>query len=67
MASVMAFLQMKQDFGQPVLTFIAQLKAAARICNLAVTCPTCKVDVDFTLYRLIVGGGGHRVAGGSVG
>ena len=51
MASTMKVLNMHQDSDQPILNFIAQLKAAARQCNFKVHCkctPKCKC-MDFTV------------------
>jgi hypothetical protein len=58
MAAVMSVLKMGQDSDQPVLNFIAQLKAAARLCEFTTKC-VCGEDTDFTdnlvLYKLVAG------------
>ena len=62
-ASTMKVLKMHQDSDQPILSYIAQIKAVARQCSFKVkcTCPTtvkCKCT-DFTdhmvLYKLVEG------------
>jgi hypothetical protein len=58
MAAVMSFLKMTQDSDQAILNFIAQLKAAARLCDFKTKCE-CGNDVDFTdilvLYKIVAG------------
>ena len=61
MASTMKVLNMHQDSDQPVINFIAQLKAAARQFNFKVQCK-CTVKCQYTdftdlivLYKLVVG------------
>merc|ERR1719508_504742 len=58
MATVMQVLRMYQDSDQAVLNFIAQLKAAARLCQFTAQCECSKV-VEFTdmimLYKLVAG------------
>jgi hypothetical protein len=58
MAAVMSVLRMTQDSDQLILNFIAQLKAAARLCDFKTKCE-CGKDVDFTdilvLYKLLAG------------
>ena len=62
-ASTMKVLKMHQDSDQPILSYIAQIKAAARQCSFKVKC-TCTTTVkckctDFTdhmvLYKLAEG------------
>lgn len=59
MAQVMTVLKMTQESDQPVLSFIAQLKAAARLCEFKSKCAECQAEVDFTdslvLYKLVAG------------
>ena len=49
---------MYQASDQAILNFIAQLKAAARLCNFRAKCE-CKKEVDSTdtlvLYKLVAG------------
>ena len=60
MATVMQVLRMYQyqDSDQAVLNFIAQLKAAARLCQFTAQCE-CSKAVEFTdmivLYKLVAG------------
>ena len=63
LASTMKVLKMHQDSDQPVLNYIAQLKAAARHCNFKVKCKCTTIVkykcIDFTdhmvLYMLVAG------------
>ena len=58
MANVMSVLRMTQDSDQAVLNVIAQLKAAARLCDFKTKCE-CGKEVDFAdilvLYKLVAG------------
>ena len=56
MASIMAVLRMSQVSNQAILSYIAQIRAAARQCNFKLKC-TCGKENDFTesiiLYKLM--------------
>ena len=56
--SVMDMMSLKQDSGQKFLSFLAQLKARARVCSFSKTCE-CGKKVDYTdemvLCRLVSG------------
>ena len=58
LASVMELLAAKQDTGQKILAFLAQLKSKGRHCQLSKRCE-CGKEVDYTeevvLFRLVAG------------
>ena len=53
MASTMKVLNMHQDSDQPVINFIAQLKAAARQFNFKVQCK-CTVKCQYTDFTDLI-------------
>ena len=57
MMSIVELLRLRQGSEQPVQTFLAQVKANARQCNLKVKC-TCDNMVDYSehmvLHQLLV-------------
>ena len=56
--SVMDMMSLKQESGQKFLSFLAQLKAKARVCSFSKACE-CGRKVDYTdemvLCRLVSG------------